>query len=296
MINCQLINNSSYTLEEREKLSASVFMDDAIPHVLLKTCNRIELYWGEGQVSDTIIRHLYRIASGLESSLIGERAIQGQLKSAYQEACNRYKLSAEMHRLFQTAMHTGKRVRSETKISEGAVSHSQITVEILKKQPIDLKKKIVSIIGVNKLTEDILKYLTANQAVNIFLSNRNFDKAQALAKQYKGTAIGLENKKQLLEFTDVLICATSAPHTIIKKEDMPADKEMLVFDLAFPRDVEKSVGQNEHIRLFDLEDIEQFAKNNLLLRKNELAKAEQIIEDEMARFHAWQSFAKKLQL
>lgn len=268
-------------------------MDESEPHVLLETCNRTELYWGEGEVDEADLRHLYRVASGLESSLIGERAIQGQLKGAYKNACEKYKLSSHLHRLFQSAMHTGKRVRTETRISEGAVSHSQVTVDILKQQKIDLNQKIVSIIGVNKLTEDILKYLAANKAVNIFLSNRNFEKAQVLAQKYNGTAIGLENKRSMLGFTDVLICATSAPHTIVKADDIAPDKEMIVFDLAFPRDVAEGVRQMSNVSLYDLEDIEQFAQNNLLLRANEVSKAEQIIEQEIAKFYEWQAFAKQ---
>ncbi|MDR1682217.1 MAG: hypothetical protein LBS25_02355, partial [Candidatus Symbiothrix sp.] len=159
MIESILINNSEYGLKEREHFAGAVSIDETIPHILLSTCNRMELYRGEGETPEHIIRHLYRVAAGLESSLIGERAIQGQLKQAYQSAMEKYRLSPQLNRLFQSAIHTGKRVRTETKIATGAVSHSQVTVEILKQEKIDLNKKIVGIIGVNKLTEDILKFL-----------------------------------------------------------------------------------------------------------------------------------------
>jgi glutamyl-tRNA reductase len=287
MIHCQLVNNANASLEERETLAQTLVPKADVPHVLLKTCNRVELYWGEGEIPDPVVRHLYRVASGLESSLTGERAIQGQLKNAYMEACEKYKLSSQLHKLFQTAIHTGKRVRTETGISRGAVSHSQVTVEILKKENIDLKQKIVSIIGVNKLTEDILKFLTNKQAVNIFLSNRNLEKAEALAEQYQGTAMPLSEKRRMLEFTDVLICATSAPHIIVGKEDIASGKEMLIFDLAFPRDVEPDLANEKGIRLFDLEDIEQFAKDNLSRRNEEIKEAEQIIEEEIEKFYEW---------
>jgi glutamyl-tRNA reductase len=290
MIKCKLINNANASLEEREMWAETIFITDETPHVLLKTCNRIEFYWGSGEIPDEIIRHLYRVASGLESSLTGERAIQGQLKNAYLEACKKYKLSPQLHKLFQTAMHTGKRVRNETGISQGAVSHSQVTVDILKKEKINLKEKIVSIIGVNKLTEDILKFLTDKQAVNIFLSNRNLEKAKILAKQYNGVAMPLREKKHMLEFTDVLICATSAPHIIVGRDDIPAGKEMLIFDLAFPRDVDPVLANEKEIRLLDLEDIEQFAKTNLSLRNGEIKKAEQIIEAEIGKFFSIHHF------
>lgn len=293
MIQCKFINNSQYDLSEREKLSTSLHIPKAVPHVMLKTCNRTELYWGQGSVSPDIIRHLYRVASGLESSLIGERAIQGQIKQAYSEALEAYSLPAGLNRLFQSAMYTGKRVRSETKISTGAVSHSQVTVDIIRQKNIDLSKKIIGIIGVNKLTEDILKFLSSQGTVNILLSNRNIDKAKAIAEQYNATAMNLDNKRSIVEFSDVLICATSAPHTIIGKDDIRPDKELLVFDIAFPRDVAQEVGQLPHVDLMNLENIEAFARNNIRLRENEISKAQQIIEQEIEKFCHWQSFANK---
>ncbi|MDR1602361.1 MAG: hypothetical protein LBS42_08035 [Tannerella sp.] len=288
MINCRLINNSAYDLETRERLAHTVAPDSALPHVMLATCNRIEMYWGEGDVPERILRHLYRVAAGLESSLTGERAIQGQLKSAYCDAIVRYRLSPALNRLFQSAMHAGKRVRTETRIAEGAVSHSQITADMLKNEKIDLKKKIVTLIGVNKLTEDILKYLVARQAANIFLSNRNLEKATALARQYGGTAMSLANKRAIMDFTDVLISATSAPHLVIRRSDIPAGRDMLIFDLAFPRDIEESIAAMQNIKLYNLEDIERHARKNIALRHEEIIHAERIIEEEIARFNEWQ--------
>ncbi len=292
MVQCKLINNTEYNLEDREHLLRELYAEQA-PHVLLSTCNRVELYWGEGIVPKTIVQHLYRVASGLESSLPGERAIQAQLKQSYAKASVKYHLSPALHKLFQSAMHTGKRVRTETKIAEGAVSYSQVTVDILKQKKINLNNKIIGIIGVNKLTKDILKYLSARGAVNIFLSNRNFEKARTMASGYNGIAVNLDNKRAMLRMVDILICATSAPHTIIDKVDISIEKEMLIFDLAFPRDVEKSVGKMKNIELFNLEDIEHFARRNISLRKEEIHKAEQIINEEITRFYQWQSYSLK---
>jgi len=298
MIKSKLINNSQYSLEEREQLSATLFIDKSIPHVLLTTCNRIELYWGEGAVPENIIRHLYRVVSGLESALPGERAVQGQVRRAYMDASDKYCLPSTLNRLFQTAIHTGKRIRNETKISEGAISHSQITIDIMKSENVDLQNKTVSIIGVNKLTDNILKYLTARGAVNIFLSNRNMDRAKEFADKYKGTAVSLDEKRAMLKASDVLICATSAPHIIIHKNDIPQDRKMLIFDLAFPRDVDENVKQNEFIRLYNLEDVEEFASANLNDRNKEVSKVEQIIEEEIAKYYKWQnnSFKNKVYL
>jgi glutamyl-tRNA reductase len=268
-------------------------MAETIPHVLLKTCNRTELYWGEGSISEDVIRHIYRVAAGLESSLIGERAIQGQIKNAYTEAITRYKLSSSLNKLFQTAMCTGKRVRTETGIAEGAISHSQVTVDILKQRGIDLRTKIIGIIGINKLTEDILKFLSSRGAASVLLSNRSIKKAQDMAAKYNAAAMSLEHKASIIELSDVLICATSAPHAIVKAADIAAEKELLIFDLAFPRDVDDEVRKLKNVDLLNLEDIERFAKDNLSLRENEICKAEQIIEEEIGNLCHWLSYATK---
>ena len=290
MVQCKLINNAEYNLQEREEHSKTLHTELTFSHVLLSTCNRVEQYWGDGMVCENIVRHLYRVASGLESALPGERAIQGQLKQSYANASEKFRLSPSLHKLFQTAMHTGKRVRNETKIAAGAVSHSQITVDILKQKQIDLRNKFIGIIGVNKLTEDILKYLFSRGAINILLSNRNFEKARKLAATCNGIAIGFEHKQTMLQTVDILICATSAPHCIINKEDLPADKELLIFDLAFPRDVDPQAKTMENIELFNLEDVERLARQNIDHRKEEIYYAEKIINEEISRFFQWQAY------
>lgn len=287
MIAYKSISQADFTLEEREAYFKTLQFDRTLPHVFLQTCNRIELYWGEHEIPVSVVRHLYRVASGLESGLLGERAIQGQLKNAYQEACGQYKLSASLHRLFQTAIHTGKRVRTETKISEGAISHSQATVDILRRKDLDLEKSIVTIIGVNKLTEDILKFLKARKSEGIFLANRSFHKVKDLADKYHFQALPLTEKKKFMEFTDVLICATSAPHSLIHTDDLPEGKEMLIFDLSFPCDVDKEVGERPAVELYNLEAIEQHVRLHLQLRRDEVGSAEQIIEEEITRFYEW---------
>jgi glutamyl-tRNA reductase len=296
MIQTILINRANYTLDERERLMKTDGPDDREPQVLLATCNRTETYWGQGEIPADVARHLFRVAAGLESSLIGERAIQGQLKQAYYDAKEHYQLPSALNRLFQSAIHVGKRVRTETQIAAGAVSHGQVTVEMLRHHNIDLKNKVVGIIGVNRLTEDILKYLTARGAVNLYLSNRHLDKAQAIAAQYGAKAMPLDLKHRLLGLCDVLISATSAPHALIHPSDFPEDSErnILMFDLAFPRDIEPAVGEMPGVTLYNLDDIERFARHNLSLRLQEVSHAEAIINDELDKLMKWQEFALRL--
>lgn len=287
MIEAKFINKDKYSLKERERKMNLLNYDIGQAHILLSTCNRIEFYWGEGEVPYDITNHLYRVVSGLESSIIGEKAIQGQVKLAYKTACENYRLSGSLHQLFQRAICTGKRVRNETKISSGAVSHSQAVIDIIKKKGYNLKDKRITIIGINKLNEDIMKFLQRNGAYNILLSNRNIDKANDFAKQYKCSTAPLNSKRDFLKQTDILISTTSAPHTIIKANDLPKENQILAFDLAFPRDIEESVGELSNVELLNLENIEKFAISNIEMRKSEINKAEIIISEEIDKLYQW---------
>jgi len=291
VVESKIINISEHGLKERERLTSELVVDKEQPHVLLATCNRTELYWGDGEVPMSLVEHLFRVASGLESSLIGERAIQGQIKQAYQEALEKYSLPKGLNRLFQYAMHTGKRARMETKISEGAVSHSQVAVDILKDRAVDIANSNITVVGVNKLNEDILKFLYARGAKNVVVANRHVEKAETFAKPYGYGFTGITHDRELLANTDVLISATSASHAIFFKDDFPLDREMLVIDLAFPRDVEEGTEQLDNVTLFNIEDIESFARKNLQNRHEEVAKVEAIIKEEMDTFEEWQKKA-----
>ena len=288
----------------------------SVPYVFLKTCNRSEIYYDdgkndgkEGDVPAEVARHLFRVVSGLESAIVGERAVQGQVKEAYYTAKAQRPLPAELHKLFQSALQVGKRVRNETEISHGAVSHSLAAIEILedelvKDKPaediseknskegseknletsfehLDLKDAHITIIGVNKLTADILKFLQNKGAKMVFLANRSQIKAHHLADPLGIKVYTLDEKRDFLAHTDILISATSAPHLIIHKEDIPEHKQMLAIDLAFPRDIDSRLKELPHVRLYNIRDVEQKVRQNLDVREAEVKKAEAIIEEEI---------------
>ena len=265
--------------------------------VLFETCTRTELYWGDGELSAETARHLFRVASGLESPLLGEMAIQGQLKDCYYAAKERWKLSAPINRLFQSAIHTGHRVRTETGIAKGAVSYSQVTVDILCHETDDLTGSVVSIIGVNDMTESILNFLSARGAANIILANRSFDKAQALASKYNAEAIPLEEKQYLLKVSDIVISATSAPHSIIHRSDfcdvIGKRNKQLFFDLAMPQDIDDDVNAVPGVKIYRLAEIEQRAKQNIKAREAEVTHCEEIIEEEINELMRWQRYRVK---
>ena len=284
MVELVYSNQKTSSLIEREQFLKNLQLPVYTPHVLLQTCDRIEIYKGEGSVSEDIALHLFSVVSGLDSSLIGESAIQGQVKTCYLDACRKFSLSAGLHKLFQTALSVGKRVRTESAISQGAVSHSQAVIECLLHEKIPLKNALITLLGINKLNEDIIKFLQSKGAVSIFLGNRYLPKAQVLAAKYECKAFPLDNMKPFLEFTDVLITATSAPHLIVKPEHISPNQKILILDLAFPRDVDERIGQLPNVTLYNLEDIKRRVNQNRDSRRGEMTHAFQIIDEEVGKF------------
>lgn len=290
MVHYKSIDQSQFAegddIEEQEKrfdefLKNSLPGND-IPYIFLKTCNRSELYYGEGDVPYDVAHHLFRVVSGLESAIIGERAVQGQVKEAYYNAKAQRHLPAELHKLFLAALQVGKRVRNETEISHGAVSHSLAAIEIIENEiKTSLKDAHITIIGVNKLTTDILKFLQNKGAETIFLANRSQIKAHYLADPLGIKVYTLDEKKEFLAHTDILISATSAPHLIIHQEDLPSNKPLLAIDLAFPRDIDSRLKELPRVKLYNIRDVEKKVRQNLNVRTAEIQKAESIIEEEI---------------
>jgi len=281
MITYKSINQQNRSLEEREDFFKNLHLLENEHSVLLQTCNRIELYCGDGDVPDEVANHLFRVVSGLESALIGEQAVQGQVKEAYRQARLQHQLSAPMHKLFEYALLVGKRVRNETEISHGAVSHSLAAIEIIEDENIKLADARITIIGVNKLTEDILKFLKNKGAKMVFLANRSLNKARKLADIVGCDVCDFSEKRAFLRDTDILISATSAPHLIVKAEEIDINKKLLAIDLAFPRDIDPVLSRMPNVRLFNITDVEQKVKHNISVRHNEVEKAEHIIDEEI---------------
>lgn len=280
------IKDQKNSLNEREAFFNLLKRIPPKNSIILNTCNRVELYEGEGEISREIVHHLFRVVSGLEATLIGETAIQGQVKKAYQTACKNQEVSSGLHRLFQRALYVGKRVRSETTISKGAISHSQAAVMLLLSKGIDLEKSTITLVGVHNLNERIVAYLAKKGAKTIFLANKTFQKARNLAEKYDCQALRLTELSEKLWGTDVLITATASPHCFIRYKDFPRSKEMIIIDLAVPRDVEAEIGNISGVELFNITDIERHVEQNTNLRKKEIVLAEKIIEGEVAEFIA----------
>lgn len=288
MVELKIIDHKKYSLSERENYIQQLVPSIKNDAVFLQTCNRVEVYHGSGYVSREIVHHLFRVVCGLESRLIGETSIQGQIKKSYQWACQNNSLNKSLHRLFQTALHVGKKVRSETNISKGAMSHSHAAVNMINKHCSDLKDKTVTLLGAHNFNEGILQYIWKMGAISIFIGNRNYLKAEELANKYKCYAFRFDELKSLLSRTDILISATSAPHVVVKAKDIPTNHPMLILDLAVPRDIEESAKMLPDVELYNLEEVENEILANKLSRKHEIRDAEIIIESEVEKFLNWQ--------
>lgn len=284
MVQYKSVNFKEFSLKEREEFLQSLSAADAPAQVLLQTCSRVEQYSGGGEVSADVARYLFRLVSGLESAYVGETAIQGQVKKAYLEAAARHQLSGSLHKLFQTALRVGKRVRTESGISQGAMSHSQATIELLKRENISLETSMISIIGVNKLNEDIIRFLQNKKAYSIFLSNRSYEKAEELSLKYDCSAFHMDARRDVLAMTDVLITATSAPHLIIRPEHITPGRKIIILDLAFPRDVDESIGTMPGVTLYNLEDLKIRVDENKEARNRKVETAMRIIDEEVEKF------------
>lgn len=280
----------TYSIEEREIFFNKILASLPRYYILLKTCDRVELYYEaynhENSLSETFLtlNHLFSLVSGLKSPLLGEIYIFHQVKKAYEDAVRQGKVNKMLHLVFQKAFHVGKKVRSETGISKGAPSHSLAVYKIVKEKFSSLDSLSVAIIGVNKINEDLMKYFCKSGVKQIFLGNRTFEKAKEFSEKYNALAFRLDKLREIIKSVDVLITATSAPHFIVRKEDIETNKNLLIFDISVPRNVDPRVKEYKNISYIDIEEVEKIVSLSLMDRERESKKAEKIVTEEAEKF------------
>lgn len=268
------------TIEEREQYIPEIEQFCVGNYVYLQTCNRVELYRGDGVAAYQIVEHLFRVVSGLESAMIGESHIQGQVKRSYLHSIENGMISGGLHRLFQAALRCGKRVRTETGISEGAVSHSHAAVFALKKHFQPARNAEVLIVGVNDLTERIVKFLGHGENhYQITVTNRTASKARKIADETGVSQIAFGSIKNEVTHFDAIISATSSPDLIILKEWFDGDHFPVLIDLALPRDIDPQLA--DKTTLYNLTDLERIVSDSLNRRTSEITHAELIIKEEV---------------
>ena len=238
-------------------------------------------------------RHLYRVAAGLDSMILGEAEIQGQVKRAYELALVEGATGAILNRLFRGALAAGKRVRGETRIGEGGISVPSAAVGLATRTLGDLTGRHVLLIGAGETAELTARALTARGVETVFVANRRYDRAIGLAERFGGSAVRLEDLPAQLEIADIVVSSTNSPHHLVEREELElvaAAREyrpLLLIDLAVPRDIDPSCREVTGVVVRDVDDVQSIADRNATVREVEARGAEVILAAELARFERW---------
>ena len=240
------------------------------------------------------LKHIFRVASSLDSMVVGEPQILGQIKDAYHQAASVEKTTGViLNRLMHRAFHVAKRVKTETGISEAAVSISYAAVELAKKIFYGLKGRKVLLIGAGEMAELAARHLMSNGVDSLIVANRSFDRAVQVADLFKGKAVFFEEIESYLLEVDIVISSTASleyvisndlvRHSLRKRRNRP----LFFIDIAVPRDVDPTVNDLENIYLYDIDDLKEVVKENSAQRQEEALKAERIVQEEVIRFEKW---------
>lgn len=293
--------------------------------VILSTCNRVELYAGvkdAGTASESIktflsgfhdidrslldkaiyvyddvnaVRHIFRVASSLDSMVIGEPQILGQLKEAFEFALEKKATGILLNKLMKKAISVAKRVRSETRIAENAVSISFAAVELAKKIFTDLSEKVFMLLGAGEMAELAARHIMSNGVREVIVANRRYERACELAREFNGRPVALDNFLKEMVRSDIVICSTGAPNYILVKEQMQKvmkerrQRQVFIIDISVPRNIDPKINDLDNVYLYNIDDLQGIVDENMFERKKEAEKAERIVEEEIEPFFQWLS-------
>jgi len=321
----RLAFTESEASEFAKQLTASAEVREA---VVISTCNRTEVYLvvgdpvqAEGDVLGLMARRagirptelaeaiysprncdaarqLYRVTAGLESMIVGEAEIQGQVRRAHEAAMRAGCTGGLSNRLFAAALTTGKRVRTETEIGSSRVSVPSVAVDLALSVLGGLEERHVVILGAGETSELTARALAEQGAGTIFVANRHADRALSLAQRFGGSVVGLDGLPDQLLHADIVLSSTSSPHPIVGREELelvmrqrgersPPARPLLLIDIAVPRDIDPDCGELDGVSLYDIDDLQAVVARNLSTRAGEAPRAQEIVEEEIHRFARW---------
>jgi glutamyl-tRNA reductase len=320
----RLAFTESQSVEFAKQITES---EDVHEAVTISTCNRTEVYLvvGDPVLAETDVlgmlarragirptelaqeiysprnceaaRQLYRVTAGLESMIVGEAEIQGQVKRAYEATMAAGVTGPLLNRLFAAALTTGKRVRSETGIGSSRVSIPSVAVDLAEDVLGGLADRHVVILGAGETSELTAQALAHQGVGTIFVANRHADRALSLAQRFGGSVVGLDKLPDQLLEADIVVSSTSSPHPILGSEELEVVMEqrtgrggrapLLLIDIAVPRDIDSRCGDIDGVTLYDIDDLQAVVVRNLGARKEIVPQAEEIVEDEIRRFARW---------
>lgn len=302
--------------EVRRSLAELLAESRAREALVLSTCNRTEFYvaggadpvpavlamlsrrLGEGADAYAYVRrdreaarHIFSVAAGLDSMILGEAQIQGQVRDAWE--LGRAASGVVLNRLFQSALAAASRVRTETSLGRGAASVSSAAVQLAKQIFGSLAGRRAMILGAGEMAELALECLVAEGVQTAVVANRTFERATELAAKHGGTAMHVDECWSQLAGVDVLLCSTAAPHPVVRPAHLEAavaargDRPFCILDIALPRDVDPAVRAMDNVFLYDLDDLRAVVAANVERRRDQLPSAEHVIGEEVERFWQW---------
>jgi glutamyl-tRNA reductase len=243
--------------------------------------------------SSDAARHLLQVTAGLDSMILGEAEIQGQVKRAYELALVEGATGPILNRLFRAALTAGGRAREETGISEKGLSIPSVAVELARRSLGDLAARRVLMVGAGETAELVARALVARGVHTVFVANRHYDRAIGLAQRFDGSAVRFEELPEQLAAADIVVSATNSPHHIVERDDLAqvmAGREgqpLLAIDIAVPRDISPDCREIPGVSVYDIDDVQQIVERNTSGREAEARRAELIIEAELDRFERW---------
>lgn len=314
----------AFSKEDTDKALRKFQEHPAISEVLvLSTCNRMEILMVTGDKAfaieaakrfisefkglapeqfeeslyiydnDDAVRHIFRVASSLDSMVVGEPQILGQLKDAYRTAAVRKTSGVILNRLLHKTFSVAKRVRSETGIGDHAVSISYAAIELGRKIFGTLEDKKVLLIGAGEMAELAVEHLIRNRAGDIYVANRTFERGLELARRFGGKALRFEEIEACLEIADIIISSTGSPDFVVRSEQVKRsmksrrNRPLFFIDIAVPRDIEPKINRLPNAYLYDIDDLKGVIEENVDDRNREAMKAERIIDEGVIVFRKW---------
>jgi glutamyl-tRNA reductase len=243
--------------------------------------------------SGEAVRHLFRVTAGLDSMIVGEAEIQGQVKRAYELALVEGGTGPILNRLFRAALTAGGRAREETGISEKNVSIPSVAVDLARRTLGDLADRRVLVVGAGETAELLARALVSRGVTTVFVANRHYDRAIGLAERFGGNAVRFEELPEQLEQADIVVSATNSPHHIVERDELEhvmgvrGGRPLLLVDIAVPRDIEPACRDVAGVSLHDIDDVQQIVERNTSGRESEARRAERILDAEQDRFERW---------
>ncbi|MDH4029097.1 MAG: glutamyl-tRNA reductase [Nitrospirota bacterium] len=292
-------------------------------NIILSTCNRVEIYAsvndpeaGAKSIKDFLagyhkipadlldrslyihkgmdaVRHIFRVGSSLDSMVVGEPQILGQLKDAFDAALKNRSTGVYLNKLMRKSVSVAKRIRTETRIAANAVSISFAAVELAKKIFDDLSTKSCMLIGAGEMAELAARHLINNGVKDVYVTNRTTARAEELAHEFHGKVVLFDELTSELLHTDIVICSTGAPHYILLKEQMHRimkerkQRPMFIIDISVPRNIDPGINDLDNIYLYDVDNLQGIVDTNIQERAVEAEKAEKIVDEEIGSFIKW---------